>query len=150
MQDGGETQSSVWVCGDCLDDILRAMWDKVAESPYNDVPAASRDVLPDTFRDLIVAYWSLLTRSWSRSSSRDAPKDLYFARSLLGGDLIKIGVSAQVDTRMRDLKAQALLVMKGEARREAELHARFADDRITGEWFRPSDALMAFIEENRV
>jgi hypothetical protein len=32
--------------------------------------------------------------------------------------------------------------------KESDLHARFAADRLHGEWFRPSDAILAFIREN--
>lgn len=39
-------------------------------------------------------------------------------------------------------------VMDGPRSREYELHRRFDDDRCIGEWFRLSDEIVSFIEEN--
>lgn len=79
----------------------------------------------------------------------DGPSVVYYLRRADG--LIKIGVSTRLHERklalQRDHGSLDLLVKHwGDRRTERETHERFANDRITGEWFRPSPALLRWIE----
>lgn len=71
-----------------------------------------------------------------------------------GGD-IKIGITSNFQTRLRSLKTGSsrplcvLLVMPGTIDDERALHDRFAADRLHGEWFKRSAALMEFIASSR-
>jgi hypothetical protein len=67
---------------------------------------------------------------------------VYFAQ---GDGLVKIGASSSVTRRVASLRATLLATEPGGFGREHELHERFAGDRVAGEWFRPSDALLAHI-----
>jgi hypothetical protein len=64
---------------------------------------------------------------------------------------VKIGRAVHVGQRVASLQTgtphelRVLRILKGD--RESEMHARFADDRIRGEWFRWSRAIEAFVEE---
>lgn len=77
---------------------------------------------------------------------------VYFAQSVAGGP-VKIGHSADVEARVASLQtahADTLRIIgtiPGGRAVEAALHASFADDRIGGEWFRPSPSLIAFVRE---
>lgn len=76
---------------------------------------------------------------------------VYFVQARHLG-LIKIGFSGNPQKRLRSLKTGSpdelsiLKVIKGSPRLEAELHRRFVSDRVRGEWFKPSPALLSFIE----
>ena len=69
---------------------------------------------------------------------------VYFAER---DGLVKIGCSSNALRRVAGLKASLLAVQRGGFGLEADLHQRFAADRVVGEWFSPSDALMAYIAE---
>ncbi len=75
-------------------------------------------------------------------------KPAYFIRAGSDGP-IKIGQSIDPNERLRDLqvshhlKLVLLAVVLGVT--ERELHVRFSRDRILGEWFFPSDDLLAYI-----
>lgn len=75
------------------------------------------------------------------------PSFVYIARSLLGSDLIKIGISTDVPGRMKALQAEAVVVFPGGRREETDLHSRFASSREYGEWFAPTPELLGLIEE---
>ncbi|HEY4268625.1 MAG TPA: GIY-YIG nuclease family protein [Galbitalea sp.] len=64
-------------------------------------------------------------------------------------DRIKIGTSATPRSRIAALPCDEVLAFERGARPlEQRRHAQFAADRIgTGEWFRPSEALLAHIDE---
>lgn len=70
------------------------------------------------------------------------PTVVYFARRL---DRIKIGFSHDVEGRMKALHCTLLATVPGGRAEEAEMHQRFASGRDTGEWFRPTEELLAFI-----
>lgn len=70
------------------------------------------------------------------------PRLVYFARL---GELVKIGVSVEPVVRCRSLNAELLATEPGGRPRERELHEQFALSRTTGEWFRPSRALLFYI-----
>lgn len=73
---------------------------------------------------------------------------VYFARA---GARIKIGWSRQVATRLAQLQTgnaapiELLGVLPGARSRERELHERFADARVSGEWFEATPELLAYI-----
>lgn len=68
---------------------------------------------------------------------------VYFAER---DGLVKIGYSANVEQRMRQLGARLLAVMPGGARMERIMHGYFAEYRVHGEWFHPGMGLKGFIE----
>lgn len=80
----------------------------------------------------------------------DTQPVVYFIRS---GELIKIGTSENLPSRYSTFatsgpeQPEILLVIAGDHTQERQVHALFAADRVRGEWFRPSDALMAFIDD---
>jgi hypothetical protein len=74
----------------------------------------------------------------------------YFIQA--GSGPVKIGISGDVTRRMGLLSTATheLLCLLGsiDGDHEVSLHRRFATDRIRGEWFRPTKALLAFVSEN--
>lgn len=70
-----------------------------------------------------------------------------------GFDLVKIGYSKSPEQRLRELQAgsgmgdglELLLSFPGDRRLESDLHRRFADDRLFGEWFGLSDNIAEWI-----
>lgn len=71
-----------------------------------------------------------------------------------GGGLIKIGVSSDVEARLRQHQAGCPVILRriglivdANALEEARLHERFAHLREHGEWFRPEPDLLAFIAD---
>lgn len=78
---------------------------------------------------------------------------IYFVQAAHVPDgLIKIGVcSGRIRNRLRGLRTMSpvpiklLALMDGHAADEAQLHHRFLTDRMWGEWFKPSESLLAFI-----
>lgn len=78
--------------------------------------------------------------------------DVYFIRC---NDRVKIGYAKNVEARLADLQVgspydlEILGTVSGGHEEEGRLHTLFYQDRIRGEWFRLSDAILAFIEENR-
>ena len=74
---------------------------------------------------------------------------VYFIQRDLDG-CIKIGHSADVWTRLSGIRtyvgaAKLLACQPGGLAMEKRLHLLFKDDRIHGEWFAPSDRLLAHI-----
>lgn len=77
---------------------------------------------------------------------------VYFVQARTLG-FIKIGVTVDIGSRINSIQVGCpdhVDLIGGIADRRAyhlelALHARFADDRHRGEWFRPSEALLAFI-----
>jgi excisionase family DNA binding protein len=67
---------------------------------------------------------------------------VYFAER---DGLIKIGTTIALRSRLNALGARPLAAVEGSYAEERKLHQRFASDRIAGEWFHPSAALMGFI-----
>lgn len=94
-------------------------------------------------------------RARPTSSRRPASERLvYFVMAARSG-LIKIGSAVDPDARIRTLQTGSpeplILVgvtLGGEAK-ERNLHRRFAADRSHGEWFHPSEELLAHIEAAR-
>lgn len=79
---------------------------------------------------------------------------IYFIRNGDSGG-IKIGVSDDPKTRLSSLQVGAenelelLCVINGDSNKEKELHQQFKTEQIRGEWFNPSERLLAFIKENK-
>jgi hypothetical protein len=75
-------------------------------------------------------------------------KQVYFIFAPRLG-LIKIGVATSAPHRLKKLQCGTgerlclLATVPGDHELEAELHRRFAGDRVRGEWFLPSGALLA-------
>lgn len=67
---------------------------------------------------------------------------VYFAER---DGLIKIGYSANVDQRMRQLGARLLALMPGGNGMERRMHRLFAEYRSHDEWFHPGLSLVGFI-----
>jgi hypothetical protein len=65
---------------------------------------------------------------------------------------VKIGWTSDVMRRVAELRKESRSAVElaacfpGDKPDELRLHARFAEDRIAGEWHRPSTTLLAFIE----
>jgi transcriptional regulator with XRE-family HTH domain len=82
----------------------------------------------------------------------DRKRKLYFVRRESDG-AIKIGLSRNPKARLGNLRVATpdrlslLGTVDGDYARERELHKRFADSRIAGEWFEPTDELLALIND---
>lgn len=79
---------------------------------------------------------------------------VYFISQGLDGP-IKIGFTTKTATkRLAELQVASpqklilLAVIQGDREVETELHKRFSDSHIRGEWFERGDALMDFIESS--
>ncbi len=89
----------------------------------------------------------------ARFRSLITPRVYFIQAATLG--LIKIGFATDVRGRLSTLQTSSpdrltligAIYDKDALAIEAELHSRFRGDRAHGEWFRPSDALVAFIAE---
>lgn len=81
------------------------------------------------------------------SAQAGAPGVTYIYAGARSGQ-IKIGLSANPERRARQLKLALLHVELGGKARERELHRRFRSARIEGEWFMPTDAVLAWIVGN--
>jgi hypothetical protein len=86
-----------------------------------------------------------------QTKKREAAGVVYFIREK-GTGCIKIGKTTDVRGRIKGLQTgspqglQLLAVVPGYTEVEERLHRRFAADRVSGEWFRPSSELLAFID----
>jgi hypothetical protein len=78
---------------------------------------------------------------------------LYFIQSIQGGP-IKIGRTLDIDKRIGQLQTSSpeQLVLVGfilnEGHKESELHYKFRQFRLHGEWFEPVAELIEYIKEN--
>lgn len=106
------------------------------EKPYTYLTVKENDV----FYDLI------------NSISEKPTRQIYFIENLFNSE-IKIGVSSDIDTRLKqissDIKSPVKLIklINGDEQKEKELHNRFSRDRVHGEWFKPSNELLDNINE---
>jgi len=80
------------------------------------------------------------------------PQEVYFLRES-GMGAIKIGVSRNLERRISSMRSNTpheitvLGSVRVDWRFEGELQCRFAYARIRGEWFRPVEELLKYIEE---
>jgi len=76
---------------------------------------------------------------------------VYFVADRTQG-AVKIGYSASPQARLSNLqtstpsKLELLVAIEGDLQTERQLHKRFANYRLTGEWFRLAGDLAAYIE----
>ncbi len=111
----------------------------------------------DRIDDLSEGHDALLGRLYAKAVGRRALAEeakkyhVYFVQQVKTLR-IKIGVSADVDTRIADLQCSSpeslrLLASIGvdDPRQEKDIHRRFAHLRIRGEWFRPGQDLLDYI-----
>jgi hypothetical protein len=96
-----------------------------------------------------------LEREKEQCQREKASQHVYFIQAVNGGP-IKIGIAMDVETRLNELQVaspyplRVLKVMRNAGRRtEKELHARYADDRLCGEWFIESESLRGVINDSR-
>lgn len=81
------------------------------------------------------------------------PTALYFIETMCSERHIKIGIAANVRSRMTAIQGNCpyrLRLIKrvpDAAHMERGLHRQFAKDRLYGEWFRRTDELMDLIDE---
>jgi len=115
------------------------------EADWSEAECSAREV--DLSLDLDAGEAASL-RDYSRSGS------IYFIQANIGGP-IKIGWSANVPNRVESfqLGCPFTLVVLGQidgaaVSDEKELHRKFADYRLHGEWFTPATELLSFIKEN--
>lgn len=90
----------------------------------------------------------LAEQSAERARELEASSVVYFLQRSDG--LIKIGFSARFRTRLSTLSKEhgdleVLTTEPGGRGRESELHARFHQARVVGEWFRPTRSLRSYI-----
>ena len=75
------------------------------------------------------------------------PPVVYYVRF---GDRIKIGTSVCILGRMDNIPHDQLLAVEPGGRElEQQRHREFATDRVTGEWFLPSDELLSHVRRLR-
>lgn len=117
--------------------LLSAMLEIVEdlEKPYKYLTVKENDVLYDLINSI----------------SEKPTRYIYFIENLFNSE-IKLGVSSDIDTRLKqissDIKSPVKLIklINGDEQKEKELHKRFSNDRVHGEWFKPSDELLDFIK----
>jgi hypothetical protein len=69
-----------------------------------------------------------------------------------GSGLIKIGYSTNVNSRLQAIQqgmpteVKLLKYIHGDKELESELHERFSESRQRGEWFKPTNELLEFVE----
>jgi hypothetical protein len=86
------------------------------------------------------------------AEQRSGNCDIYFVRMEIAGRPIKIGRSVATGKRFKMLQCGSpypltcIGLLYGEGEFEPEWHRHFADQRMFGEWFRPSPALEEAIE----
>lgn len=79
------------------------------------------------------------------------PGEVYF---ISDGELVKIGYSGAAEvrrTKLQSANGRPLVILgaiRGTPHTERMLHAEFADCRVRGEWFRPSELLITYIEHH--
>lgn len=78
---------------------------------------------------------------------------IYFARSQKTG-LVKIGFTSDFKRRIHHLNSlnndRLTLVglIEGDMQTEREMHTRFSDARVRGEWFKPCSAMAEFMQDD--
>lgn len=89
--------------------------------------------------------------TYRRRRIRPETRHVYLARSDDAPQLVKIGISGDLPARMRELRCVAVATIERPYREAAELerdlHARFAADRVAGEWFWYTPAIRAVVDE---
>ncbi len=91
-------------------------------------------------------------RSWAGTGQKNRKsRRVYFIRDR-GTGLVKIGVSHNPDSRMKQLRTsgdvELLGSFPGDVPEEAKLHRQFAEHRRHGEWFEASPGLLELIKSH--
>lgn len=87
------------------------------------------------------------------SAAAEIVSGIYFAT--VDGHTVKIGFASDVPARLRTLQTAShrplhlLVVIAGSQADERQLHKRFAEHRVQGEWFRLSNEIKDFIEAEK-
>lgn len=93
-------------------------------------------------------------RRYPKSIARDRRGTIYVAVRATD-QAVKIGWTSDVMRRIGELRrhsrsaVELLACFPGDKPDELRLQGRFADDRIEGEWFRPSPSVSSFVESLR-
>lgn len=85
-------------------------------------------------------------------NSQPDPSVVYFIHGTRSGPysgLIKIGTTDKLNLRRSQLGGKLLATELGGRQREGQLHARFWSQWVTGEWYRPSLELIAYIQSQQ-
>lgn len=83
---------------------------------------------------------------------RIAGQNVYFIQTVCPTGFVKIGIALNPKHRLGDLQMSCpyelrlLAWISGGEAKERELHARFNNAHVRGEWFRPTGDLMAYVE----
>jgi predicted TIM-barrel fold metal-dependent hydrolase len=135
-------------CGDFVDQVIAGIplcsrhagklhdWHATLMADENAPFRAEEDREERAYRNLM--------RSWQALG----PQIVYYLER--GDGLIKIGTTVSLRARMSSLRSEhgdlrILLTHCGAFARELEMHRKFADLRVTGEWFAPGTDLLAWI-----
>lgn len=84
-----------------------------------------------------------------KEQSKNRKSKVYFVRKNDG--IIKIGFTKNIPERMKSLEASSgskielLTTIDGGIKEESMIHDIFKEDRLIGEWFRPSEKLISYI-----
>lgn len=101
--------------------------------------------------DLAVAK-SMLRRIGDKRPTKRLGEFIYFFQIDTPDKFIKIGFATNVAIRLSNVRVsspypiEVLAVIPGSEIFEAEIHQKFAAQRVQGEWFRPTPEILAFIE----
>ena len=85
------------------------------------------------------------------NSCKDKPTYVYALQAVVSG-LVKVGITTDIKKRKRDLQngcgqsLNLLMLVEGTTELEKSIHSAFKDHRLEGEWFKPDDVLLAFID----
>lgn len=109
---------------------------------FLDLPAEHRERL---MRGMAYVYRAIRPRAASHAVPK--PTNVIYAIEAVGSDLVKLGVSTNPASRLRQLQAANGTALRLVASRpggyteERALHERFASYRTNGEWFRHTGAV---------
>lgn len=125
-----------------------------AKAACGEIPSATKDGSTWTFSERALRQFVARHEVKSRATSFYVRGFVYFVRS---GDYIKIGFSEgdRAKDRIKALQTSnphdfaILKVITGSRQKEAKLHAKFANAKHRGEWFKATPELLAFIEKTR-
>lgn len=136
------------ICNECIDELFRHLWDA-----YPDRNSTWYEIKSDSNygnkHQHILRMANAIIQKINTPLEEPPVSDLYFARSLLGGELIKIGISRDVPRRLAALSAEPIAVAEGKGYLEKLIHDKFKESRVHGEWFHPTEELLKLIEKYR-
>lgn len=100
----------------------------------------------------IIARGLLPEKSDTKKQRKKFEKVVYFVRA---GSRVKIGFTKDISSRMNSLQTASavdlnlVLTMDGDRNFEAEMHERFSDYWIKGEWFRWCKEISLFVAKEK-